>query len=103
MAYKKKYYKTITLSNEKYSIEANVFYQDTQHGFRHGVDAIYIMNNEGKLLYSKTFDRPVTQNYLNRTWEVYPYQSVLKGAIYKVSKNLFDMNIDSGYIVNEVL
>lgn len=102
MAYRK-YYKTITQSNEKYSIEANVFYQGTQHGFKHGVDVIYIMNNEGKLLYHKIFNRPVTLNYLNRAYELYPYQAILQEAIYKVSKDLLDMNIDSDYIIKEVL
>lgn len=102
MAYKK-YYKTIQQSNEKYQVLANVYYQGTQRGFKHGCNEIDIMNNEGDVLYSKTFDKPVTQNYLNRTWEQYGYQSVLKKAVQKISKELFDKNINSEYIIEEVL
>lgn len=42
-------------------------------------------------------------NYLNRTWEVYPYQSVIVKAIVKIPTELRSANIDSEYTIKEVL
>lgn len=102
MAYKK-YYKTIQQSNEKYTVLANVFCQGTQHGFKHGCDNIDIMDSDGNVLYSKTFDKPTICHYINRTWECYEFQSVIKEAIRKISTELRNKNIDSEYITKEVL
>lgn len=102
MAYKK-YYNSKIIQNKKYIVLAEVFYQGTSHGFKHGVELITILDDECNSLFKKEFKRPVTCNYLNRTWEEYVYQSVLKKAVRKISKELFDKNIDTEYIIKEVL
>ena len=47
-------------------------YGSTRNGFFH----------TSKLFYNSELLSEVRANYLNRTWESYPYQSVMKQALY---------------------
>ena len=79
MAYKR-YYQLVTMSYEGTTIEATCFAQATQHGFRHGLTSVRISYSDG---YSKIHNRTelglraFAVNYLNRTWEVRKYDSLL--------------------------
>ena len=79
MAYKR-YYQLVRMSYEGTTIEATCFTQALKCGFRHGLINVCVYYGDSS---SKVHNRielglkPFTVNYLNRTWEVRKYDSLL--------------------------
>lgn len=90
MANKLKYRQdfTVTINNAEYKLTC--YYQNTRTGFRHLCFFTYICED----------DKPNTNAYMgkcvyyNRTWESYPYETVLREAVNKIIMRQINYNID---------
>lgn len=82
MTYELKYRQdfTVTINNTEYQLTC--FYQSTRSGFRH-LCFRKLPPNE----VPNTNDYMAKCTYINRTWECYPYESVLREAVNKIVTN----------------
>lgn len=73
---------TVTINDTEYKLTC--YYQNTRTGFRHLCFSTIMCED----------DKPSTRDciakcaYYNRTWEEYPYQTVLREAVNKILKGL---------------
>lgn len=78
-------FKITTLDNKE--LFFTCFGQDTSYGFRH-------VCFKGKLLLPDKSKQVSKMTYYNRTWERYPFESVLKGAIELLGYKLSDCKVE---------
>ena len=78
-----------TFNNRKYQIVCN--WESTRNGFKH-VATLYAEFTEYNFINAKRLNEieSVKINYLNRTWESFEFESVIKKLITKHFKNDFD-------------
>ena len=90
MDYVKLYDIQLFLKTDKennYEVQFTCYTQDTTHGFRHICTLGYSDTTESRLIKN---DIVAKVTYLNRTWENYQYQTVLRNAVRKldIDKNI---------------
>lgn len=85
MGYGKLYNRQLFVKTDKennYEVQFTCYTQDTAHGFRHICTLGYNDTTDSRLIKS---DIIAKATYLNRTWEEYEYQTVLRNAVRKLN------------------
>lgn len=84
MGYGKLYDRQLFVKTDKennYEVQFTCYTQDTTHGFRHICTLGYNNTKDSRLIKD---DIVAKTAYLNRTWEKYKYQTVLRSAVRKL-------------------
>ena len=79
----------VTINNNEYRLTC--YYQSTRTGFRH-LCFLTSMCNDGE---PSTKDCIAKVCYINRTWEEYPYQTVLRRALETIYQKRMSNQVSS--------